>query len=136
MTAEFPALVTNGTLPDAVRQRIAAYLKPLDGKRVVVSIKERKQIRSLNQNRLYWGFVLPPIVQMFRDAGNNVDAEDVHNYLKEHVGKFRQVLVTGEGEVLSSIGSTTRLTTSEFSDYVAKVQAWAVEYGVTLTLPD
>lgn len=137
MSSDFPALVTNGTLPDAVNQRIAAYLKLLEGKRVVVSIKEQKRTRSGNQNRYLWGVVYAAIVDEFREHGNNVDVDDIHEYCKVHVGKLKQVFVTGQGEVLTGPGSTAKLSTMEFEYYVEKVRAWAAQVlGITVPLPN
>ena len=108
----------------------------MPGKRLIITLKEQKRKRSLNQNSYYWGYVLPPLVAMFRDAGNNVDAEDVHSYLKEHVGKLKQVFVTADGEILTGAGSTAKLSTVEMEVYLEKVRAWATEYGVAIPLPN
>ena len=96
-----------------------------------------KKRRSLNQNAYYWGCVLPPIVAMFREHGSNVDAEDVHAFLKDNVGKLKQVFVTPDGEVLSGPGSTAKLGTMEFEVYLEKVRAWAAEVlGIAIPLPN
>jgi hypothetical protein len=132
---EFLSRVVNGRLAASVAKQIAAVLGNAEGKQVLVSIKEVKRTRSGAQNRLLWGYIYPPIVAVFREQGNAVDAEDVHLYCKQHVGKLKQVLVTPDGEVLHTIGSTTRLSTTEFSDYVEAVRAWAVEVlGIDISL--
>lgn len=129
MTAplEFVASVVDGRLPDRDARRIGEAIRKLDGKRVVVTVAEAKKTRSGQQNRYYWGVVVKLITDTFRDAGNMVNAEDVHDFLKAHVGKLAQVLVTADGEVFRAPGSTTKLTTAEFSDYVEAVRAWAKE---------
>lgn len=95
-----------------------------------------KRRRSLNQNAYYWGSVVGPITQKFRDHGNNVDCEEVHQFLKEHVGKLKQALVSPDGEILTTIESTAKLSTTEMESYLEKVRAWAAEMGVRITLPN
>lgn len=133
---DIPFLATGGFIPTSVLQRLGLAVARMEGKRLIVTLKEQKRRRSLNQNAYYWGCVLPPIVLMFRDAGNNVDAEDVHSYLKEHVGKLKQVFVTADGEILTGAGSTSKLSTVEMEVYLEKVRAWAAEHGVGIPLPN
>ncbi|WP_020469687.1 recombination protein NinB [Zavarzinella formosa] len=133
---DFPAIVTHGRLPEEVARQIGAVLRQLDGKRVVVSVKEAKRSRSKNQNAYYWSCVIPPIVDMFRDAGNYADAEDVHEFLKSEVGKLKRVLVTPDGEVKTAPGSTAKLNTMEFEVYLETVRAWAAEYRIEIPLPN
>lgn len=133
---EFSGQVTDGKLPKAVSERIAAVIRQFDGKRVVVTVKEQKRRRSLNQNAFYWGVVVQMVTQMFRDAGNYVDPEDVHDFLKLRVGKLTQVFVSPDGKVIKSIGSTTKLSTQEFEVYLERIRAWAAEFGLVIPLPN
>lgn len=133
---EYVGLVVDGKLPAEVSRRISTAIRLMEGKRLRVILAEVKRTRSNNQNAYMWGVVYPPIVQMFREAGNNVDAEDVHSYLKEHVGKLKQVLVSPDGEVFTAVGSTAKLSTQEFEVYLEKVRAWAAEMGCEIPLPN
>jgi hypothetical protein len=129
MTAalEFVCPVVDGRIPERDAKRIGEAICKLDGKRVVISIEEAKRKRSSQQNRYYWGCVVKLITDAFRDAGNMVNSEDTHDFLKAHVGKLSQVFVTAEGEVLRGPGSTAKLTTTEFSNYIEAVRAWAAD---------
>ena len=133
---EFSGVVTGGRLPAKVAEQLATVIRLAEGKRVVVAVREQKRTRSNQQNAYLWGAVYPPIVAMFRDAGNMVDAEDVHLFLKLRVGKLSQVFVTPDGEVIKSLGSTAKLTTTEFMDYVERVREWAAGFDVIIPLPD
>jgi hypothetical protein len=124
---EFMCPVVDGRLPEREAKRIGAAIRKLDGKRIVVSIEEVKKTRSNQQNRYYWGCMVKLITDAFRDAGNMVNAEDVHDFLKAEVGKLSQVLVTVDGEVFRGPGSTAKLTTTEFSNYIEAVKAWATD---------
>jgi hypothetical protein len=133
---DIPFQATGGKIPALVWQRLGDAVARMDGTRLVLTLKEQKRRRSLNQNAYLWGVVYPPIVAMFRDAGNSVDADDVHSYLKEHVGKLKQVFVTADGEVLTGSGSTAKLSTMEMEGYLERVRAWAAEHGVAVPLPN
>lgn len=135
-TLEFIGLVKDGKLPDAVRVQIGDAVKQFDGKRVSVVIKEVKRRRSSNQNGYYFGCVIPPIVAMLRAYGNDVDADDVHDYLKQEVGKLNRIVVLPDGEVKKVLGSTRNLTTLEFEAYLEKCRAFAAEHGVEIKLPN
>lgn len=127
MTAlEFSGTVTGGRLPKEMAERIAVVVRSMDGKRLTIAVKEEKKRRTLKANAYLWSGVYPPIVAAFREHGNLVDAEDVHIYCKIHVGKLKQVLVTPDGEVLHSVGSTRHLSTKEFGEYVEAVRVWAL----------
>lgn len=125
--AEYTGTVTGGRLPRELAEKIARVVRSLDGKRVCVKIEEAKRKRSLQANAYLWAGVYPPIVAAFRDYGNAVDAEDVHLYCKQHVAKLKRVLVTPDGEVLHTVGSTADFTPSQMADYIAVVKAWAKE---------
>lgn len=128
MTAlEFVCPVVQGRLPEREGRHFDEALRALNGKRVVVSVAEVKKTRSSQQNRYYWSCVVKLITDAFRDAGNMVNADDVHDFLKAEVGKLSQVLVTVEGEVFRGPGSTAKLTTTEFSNYIEAVKAWAAD---------
>lgn len=134
---ELPFRPEHGKPPTAVLRRLLDAIGRAGDKRLVLTLKEQKKRRSLNQNAYLWGVVYPAIVAVFREHGNNVDAEDVHAYLKDRVGKLRQHFVTPDGEVLTGPGSTAKLTTMEFEEYLAKVRAWAAEaLGLAVPLPN
>ncbi len=133
--AEVTCKVSSGSLSESDLQSLAVAIKAYDGKFVTITVRERKRRRSTDANRYYWGVVVPAVTAMFRDAGNNVDDDDVHLFLKLRVGKLSQNIVTPDGEVIKSIRSTKNLTTSEFQDYLAKIMAWAAELGCEIPLP-
>jgi len=126
-----------GKMPTGTLHRLVDAVAKMDGKRLVLTLKEQKRKRSLSQNAYLWSVVYGRIVEVFREAGNNVDAEDVHSYCKEHIGKLKQVFVTPDGEVLTGPGSTAKLGTMEFEVYAEKVRAWAATtLGISIPLPN
>lgn len=134
---DIPFTPDNGKPPTHVLHRLLDAISRAGDKRLVLTLKEQKRRRSLSQNAYLWSVVYARIVEVFREHGNNVDAEDVHAFCKDHVGKLRQVFVTPDGEVLTGPGSTAKLGTMEFEVYAEKVRAWAAEtLGIAIPLPN
>jgi hypothetical protein len=130
------AVTPAGHMPGNEHRQFDDCIRSMAGKRVVVTVKEYKKKRSNPQNRYYFGCVIPLVTKFFRDAGNMVDGDDVHNYLKLRVGKLAQIFVTPDGEVIKSLGSTAKLSTIEFEVYMTNIRAWAAEYGLQIPEPN
>lgn len=125
-------------IPKRARREIAAAFA---GKRLQVRIRVARRVRSDLQNRYYWGVVIPAVLQAFIDLGNeglfagSADSADlIHEFLKN---KFLPPLevANATGEVERIPGSTRKITTAEFMDYIAAIQQWAAEY-LFITIPD
>jgi hypothetical protein len=126
----------NGKLPDAMRREIANVIYRLGGKKVTVTVKETPKARSNNQNSYYWGICIPICTQIMRDAGNAVSEEDVHAFLKEHVGGLVTLFITPKGQRKAVVRSSASLGTKEFEEYLEKVRMWALEENVIIPLPN
>ena len=133
---EYAGVVENGKLPLAVGQLIAKAIRGMEGKRLVISIREQKRRRSNNQNRYYWGVVIPAVAEMFREHGNATDEEEVHSYLKEHVGGLNRLLIDPDGKRRPVVRSSASLNTAEFEEFMEKVRAWAAGFGYQIPLPN
>jgi len=57
-TLELPFLATDGRIPTAIWERLGATVASMPGKRFILTLKEQKRKRSLNQNAYYWGVVV------------------------------------------------------------------------------
>lgn len=108
--------------------------KQFEGKRVTITVEKWKRKRSYLQNAYYHGVVIELLYAQFKDFGEHVDRETVHEMLK---AKFlpRELIGTG-GEIIGTYsGSTASLSTVEFIEYVERIQQWAAEtFG--LVIPD
>lgn len=135
---EYSCVVTGGRIPVEVSKAVATALRNIEGKRVIVSLREHKRKRSNNQNRYYWGVVIPLVLEMFTDAGNDTTAEEVHEFLKEYVGgsTFVRLLVTPDLKRRSVVRSSTTLTTDEWESFMEMVRAWAATMGCQIPLPN
>jgi hypothetical protein len=133
---QFITKIEQGKVSDGVRQSLQQALKSLDGKIAKITIEERKKVRSLSQNAFYWGCIIPPIVTLLREYGNDVDGDDTHEFLMENVGKLNKNIVLLDGEVKTVSGSSAILKPMEFEEYLTKVRSFAAEHGVILPLPN
>jgi hypothetical protein len=133
---EFSGVISYGYLPFAAWNSFLKMLRTLEGKHALITVRELARRRSLKQNRFYWGVVIPAVAEMFNDAGTAVDSEEVHEFLKTHVGKLSAEIVTPDGEVCPITGSTAKLGTREFEEYMEKIRAWAAQFHVSIPLPN
>lgn len=133
---EFESQVERGHFMPAVRLQITDAMKRMEGKRVRLKLSEVKRKCSTPQKRYYWGIIIPAVLQMFTDAGNVVDAEEVHVFLKMHVGKLVKVVTAPGGECKKIVRSITDTETPEFSTYLETVWAWAASMGCDIPMPN
>lgn len=124
---EWKGRVQNGMLPVWIWDEVQRSVQALEGKNMVISLREQKRRRSLSLNAFYWGFIVTPIMEALREFGNMVDQEETHEFLKAHVGKLNQVIVTPDGEIHRAPGSTKKMTGSEMVKYIEMIRAWAAE---------
>ena len=102
-----------------------------DGKWIIEIEKPDK--RSTQQNRYYWGLVVPLIKNRILDLGTELTSDETHEFLK---GKFNTMeLVNGDGVVENVPRSTTILNKEAFSEYIAKIQQFAAEF-LNVVIPD
>lgn len=103
------------------------YCSQLRNGTYTVTIKRKSEPRTLSQNALMWLWL-----KCLEDATGQ-PAEDWHEYFKT---KFNPKLVGVNGKVYRIGSSTARLSTTQMSDYMSKIQAEAAaEYGIVLPLP-
>ena len=112
----------------AIKSRLFPFLKEVlqNGLRLVLVVKERQ--RTNPQNRRYWGKgVLAQIAEQAVVNGKQYDAETWHELFKR---MFIGVKELPNGEIVGM--SSKELSTVEFSDFCAKVEAYAAtSLGVT-----
>ena len=93
-----------------------------------VTVKRKRETRSLNQNRWYWACIVGPFFDFL--AGQDYDItspDDAHEILK---AKFLTVEIRDAlGNVIASrVRSTADLTTEEFGDYCDKCRTWLDDF--------
>lgn len=121
-TEQFGYVDQGGKLHIINKQRLEEDLgqfKPCD---IVMTIKKRGK-RSLLQNAYYWGCVVKEVQLRFRELGHDVEADDVHEFLKQKF-HFEQI-ITPNAEVIQVAKSTSEMNKSEFGEYIDRIKDWA-----------
>lgn len=127
----------HGHLPDALRQHIVRALRLMCGKTVTIKIDEQKKLRSDNQNRFYWGVVIPMLIQFFKDSGNVYDRDDMHFFLRMEVWKWTKFITDPVTKVEKKLPmSSTELTTAEWEEKIEITRAWAAPLGLQIPVPN
>lgn len=133
---KFFSRVTNGKLAEGVSITLRELIKKMEGKNLVITVKEQGKRRSDKQNAFYWGVVIPLVKQLFEGAGTTCTPEDVHCYLKEHVLGMMKVMVLPDGSRRAVVESSTKKDTKEWEDNMEKIRAWAAQWGVVVPYPN
>lgn len=106
-------------------------MRSLEGKRVEVMIRPRRNYRTLSQNNAFHGPVLQPITREMQRLGvtsnlgpGPILAEEVKEFLK---GMFlrRQVPNPITGELVDTFQDTHSMTKSDFADFMTQCIKWA-----------
>lgn len=128
--------ITNGKMEPEAVQMLVNELARHNSKDIAITIERKRKKRSLNQNAYYFGVVIPAIRQILEEYGNEVDDEETHSFLKEHVGKLTGSVVDSVGRRVAITKSSATLSTAEFENYLLRVVAWAAQEGVIIPAPN
>lgn len=128
--------VKDGVL-DRNRGRISEAVKHFEGKDVIVTIERKRNKRSDNQNRYYWGVVVPLVADGIKNTwGDPVSHETAHELLKSQF-LFWEKVSEYSGEIMRLPKSTTECTTTELEEYMEQCRQFAFEwFGVTIPMPN
>jgi len=99
----------------------------------MVEIKEHKPLRSNQQNRYLWGVVYPTILKAGRLDG--WEPEEVHDYCLGECFGWESVTGLGRRKV-RPVRRSSRLSKTEFADYIAFIQRRMSEHGINVPDPD
>lgn len=105
-------------------QRFMDLLASMRAKRFELILRERRAERSTNQNAYYWSVV---VAMLSEHTGYS--AGEMHENLK------RMFLGQVDEHGLMRVGSTAKLKTEEFQEYIAKIVRWSA-IDLSLVIPD
>ncbi|MBF0247048.1 MAG: recombination protein NinB [Alphaproteobacteria bacterium] len=115
------------------RQSVIDFIGRLDlSKPLEVTVGLFRKRRTTKQNALMWKWVNEVADHVSDYTG--MDADEVHEFFK---GKFLSPHVVEIGGEIVEYRTTTKLTTSEMTDYMNRIYAWATTYlGLHLPIPE
>lgn len=130
----FIHITRNAIANRQVLKRAFELLK--DGKYCVTIEAANK--RTIHQNAYYHGVIVPLVMEGLQNVGYSEirTAEDAHETLKF---LFLKKCIPNEntGEAIEFIGSTAKLTTTEFNLFIDQIIMWAAEFlGIQIPLPN
>ena len=136
MNFEIISEVKNGSLTrnrNLIKDAIATF----EGKQIVIKIEKFKKKRSTQQNRFYYGVIIPIVQNCLKEAGHVMTNESTHDLIKLKFLKETLFVNETTGEIIERIKSTTELSTSQFMDLLAEINNFTFEYfGVILPSPN
>ena len=95
-----------------------------------VTIAEYKRTRSLEQNRALWGVIYPAVLQHLPGW----DADDLHEYFLGEWSGWE--IIEGFGRKrMRPVRRSSKLSTTEFADYIAFIQRRMAEHGIYVPDP-
>ena len=136
MNYEIISEVKNGSLTrnrNLIKDAIATF----ENKQIVIKIEKFKKKRSTQQNRFYYGVIIPIVQNCLKEAGHIMTNESTHDLIKLKFLKETLFVNEDTGEVIERIKSTTELSTSQFMDLLAEINNFTFDYfGVLLPSPN
>lgn len=136
MNYEIRSEVKNGSLTRN-RNLIKDAIETFEGKQIIIKIEKAKKKRSTQQNRFYYGVIIPIVQNCLKEAGHIMTSESTHDLIKLKFLKETLFVNETTGEVIERIKSTTELSTSQFMDLLTEINNFTFEYfGVTLPNPN
>ena len=136
MNYEIISEVKNGTLTRN-RNLIKDAISTFENKQVVIKIEKFKKKRSTQQNRFYYGVIIPIVQNCLKEAGHVMTNESTHDLIKLKFLKETLFVNETTGEIIERIKSTTELSTSQFMDLLAEINNFTFEYfGVSIPSPN
>jgi hypothetical protein len=130
MKLEYFSNIKDGKLQKNISLQIKNDLGHFEGKRIHLTIEKQKSTRSGQQNRLYWFYV--SIIA--NELGYSKD--ELHEIFKFKFLKQEKV-DERTGEVFQFIGSTSRLSKTEFGEMIdALIQFAAETFSIILPTPN
>lgn len=111
------------------KQGVIDYIEKLPDKVYRVEITLKRENRTVSQNRLYWLYLA------CLEDETGMEKECLHDYFKQKYLTIEDVEI-GNITIKKTI-STTKLNTSQFSEYTNKIAAFAsAELGIILPNPE
>lgn len=117
---------------DIVYQRLKDELLKANGKKLSLELKQWRDKRSIPQNQTMWMWNTEIANHIKKKTGQVFDPEDIHELLKQLFCPVTEITI---GSTTASVRSTKRLDKSQMHRYLERVDAWAAEKGIMLTIP-
>ena len=102
-------------------------IKFKEGERFRILIEKLYSKRSNQQNRYYWGVILPILLNEINEQGNDETKDTLHELLISMFAEKKQ-MHNSNGEIIERPQRTKEMNKSQFSDYSNEVVNWASSF--------
>lgn len=119
------------------RNLVLNAIKYFNDKDVIITFSKPKKSRSNNQNRFYWGVVLPLVQNGLLDATGELRSVDNIHYkiLLPLFAPLNEIVNKETGECISERLTSSEMTTTQFMEYIMEVQKWSAEF-LSIDIPN
>ncbi len=121
----------NGKLELVSADLFRADIAQMKGKEVELTIKVKRNSRSLAQNAFYWGVLIQLANREMLELGNEITERQVHSFFKSKFLQVEETIknpITGQIETANRVQSTTELDTKEFEKYIFDCAKFCAEF--------
>jgi len=127
--------IKNGKMEFGKRAEFLTDISRFKDGNYTITIERTKKKRSIEQNRYYWGVVVPLVCKELVELGwEEMTLDGTHNELLKRFNLVEVVNVRN-GEIIKTIGSSTEMSTSQIMEYFAKITRWAAT-DLNLQIPE
>jgi hypothetical protein len=118
------------------KRRLIASIGVMQGM-YEVTIRPRRDTRSLRQNAFYWAAVVTPFFEYLRaQDAEVVEAEQAHYWLKAKCLPPKRITDPATGEIVETVADSRTLSVEEFGEYIDRCRHWLdVMFGIVTEEP-
>jgi hypothetical protein len=124
-------ITPDGKLPIGIKETLARIIPTFANKKVRLALEEAKEKRSLDQNALYWGVVIPLVRQFRLDQGDPVTDEQAHDdLLAEFAPRVATKKLDGTTELLPL--RSRKMNVTQMATYITAIEGRLSQFGIHL----
>ena len=112
------------------RNLVLNAIKHFNNKEVIITFSKAKKERSNQQNRFYWGIVVPLVQNGLLEATGELRSSDNIHYkiLLPMFAPVNELVNKDTGEIVSEKITSSEMTTTQFMEFILEVQKWSSEF--------
>lgn len=118
----------DGKLPEGIRQTLANIIPSYAGKQITLTIAEKKEKRSLDQNSYYWVAIVPAVRAARLEMGDPLSMESVHEDLLAQFAPTVQGK-KADGSVYTRPMRSKEMSVAQMAEYMTAITACMAEFG-------
>jgi hypothetical protein len=123
------------TRKEAIAQAVAVLVRDIDeSKAWQITVEEFKKPRTNQQNAYLWGVVYPAILEAGGEMLRGWLADDLHEYFLGEIYGWETLEGMGRKR-LRPLKRTSRMTRSEFMNYLEEVSQRCANMGIVIPEP-